>query len=71
MTERISIPEAAERLGVSQDTIQRRLKKGELIGEEESTPQGFVWRIELPIDDEPAQRAGEAERELRILLRHA
>lgn len=111
MTERVSIAEAAERLGVSQDTIRRRLKKGELAGEKEPTPQGFVWRIELPGEaDEPqavsepaspprseaderelqllrerleelkgerdswreqAQRAGDAERELRILLRQA
>ena len=56
MTERVSIKEAAERLGVSQDTIRRRLKHGELAGERAKTPQGFVWRVELP--QEPA---GEAE----------
>lgn|GEM_PF-1897898 len=47
MTDRVSIKEAAERLGVSQDTIRRRLKHGELVGEREKTPQGFVWRVEL------------------------
>jgi len=56
VTERVSIKEAAERLGVSQDTIRRRLKHGELAGERAKTPQGFVWRVELP--QEPA---GEAE----------
>ena len=45
--ERVSIKEAAERIGVSQDTIRRRLKSGELGGEREKTPQGFVWRVEL------------------------
>jgi len=55
-SERVSIKEAAERLGVSADTIRRRLKSGELAGEREKTPQGFVWRVELPQDapGEPA-----------------
>jgi len=48
MTERVTIKEAAELLGVSQDTIRRRLKHGDLAGEREKTPQGFVWRVELP-----------------------
>lgn len=112
MTERIPIKEAAERLGVSADTVRRRMKKGELVGEKEPTPQGYEWRILLPVEsDEPdttperepasaslqgvaielellreridelkaerdawreqAQRSGEAERELRILLRQS
>lgn len=50
MSERVSIKEAAERLGVSADTIRRRLKSGDLSGEREKTPQGFVWRVELPQD---------------------
>ncbi len=52
MTERVSIQEAAERLGVSADTVRRRLKRGELKGERVKTPQGFVWRIEVT-DDAP------------------
>jgi len=48
--ERVPIKEAAERLGVSPDTIRRRLKAGELTGEREKTPQGFVWRVELPAE---------------------
>ncbi len=103
--------QAAERLGVSVDTVRRRMKKGELVGEKEPTPQGYEWRIILPVDEsdatapqgepasashqgdaiklellreridelkqerndwkEQAQRSGEAERELRILLRQA
>lgn len=54
MEERLSIKEAAERLGVSADTVRRRLKKGELAGEKEPTPQGGEWRILLPVErDEP------------------
>jgi excisionase family DNA binding protein len=48
-TERLPIKEAAERLGVSADTVRRRMKKGELVGEKESTPQGYEWRILLPV----------------------
>lgn len=109
--ERLSIRDAAERLGVSPDTIRRRMKKGELVGEKEPTPQGYEWRIILPTEEsdtgepqldeapepprseaielellreridelkeerdawkEQAQRSGDAERELRILLRQA
>jgi len=45
---RVSIKVAADRLGISQDAVRRRLKNGELVGEKETTPQGFVWRVELP-----------------------
>jgi len=51
MEERLSMKQAAERLGVSVDTIRRRLKKGELVGEKEPTPQGFEWRIILPREE--------------------
>lgn len=56
--ERVSIKEAAERLGVSADTIRRRLKSGELSGEREKTPQGFVWRVELPGESESGDASG-------------
>jgi excisionase family DNA binding protein len=54
MEERLSIKDAAERLGVSVDTIRRRMKKGELVGEKEPTPQGYEWRIVLPVDESSA-----------------
>jgi len=47
---RVSIKVAADRLGISQDAVRRRLKNGELVGEKETTPQGFVWRVALPAD---------------------
>ena len=45
--------EAAKCLGVSVDTIRRRLRKGELQGYQQPRPQGFVWVIEIPeeLDD--------------------
>jgi hypothetical protein len=54
MGERVTIKEAAERLGVSADTIRRRLKAGELQGERQKTPQGFIWLISLP-EDAPSE----------------
>jgi hypothetical protein len=47
----MNVVEAARFLGVSTHTIKRRLKKGELKGEQRATPQGFVWLVEVA--DEP------------------
>jgi hypothetical protein len=46
--ERVPLKEAAIRLGVSVDTVRRRLKVGDLTGERRQTPQGFVWYVDLP-----------------------
>ena len=39
----VPIAEAARQLGVSVDTVRRRIKRGELAAERRETPQGFVW----------------------------
>ncbi len=44
---------AAAAWGVSADTIRRRLKRGELDGRREQTPQGFRWLVRLP---DPVER---------------
>ena len=54
MAVRATIREAALRLGVSQDTIRRRMRRGELQGVKVETPQGYTWYLDLP-DDEPHQ----------------
>ena len=51
--ERLSIGEAALRLGVSDATVRRRIKRGELGAEKEATPQGYEWRVLLPLTAEP------------------
>jgi hypothetical protein len=43
-----SITEAAATLGVSQDTIRRRIHKGELKAEKVHTAKGPAWMIDLP-----------------------
>jgi uncharacterized protein YlxW (UPF0749 family) len=40
--------EAADCLGISIDTVDRRLKRGELCGKQQARPQGFTWLIEVP-----------------------
>jgi hypothetical protein len=44
----VTIPQAAQVLGLSVVTIRRRLKRGELRGQRVPTPAGFEWRILLP-----------------------
>jgi len=50
--EKVSIGEAARRLGVSADTIRRRIGKGELLAHKEPTPQGYRWEVELQPNDQ-------------------
>jgi len=45
---RLSIKEAADRLHVSEITVRRRIKNGDLAGEHEETPQGYRWVVLLP-----------------------
>jgi excisionase family DNA binding protein len=42
----ISVPEAAERLGVSERTIRRRIKQGAICATSVETAQGHIWRID-------------------------
>ena len=51
MITRLSIDQAAERLGVSRPTIRRRLRNGELRGERKPTKQGFVWEVLIDSPD--------------------
>jgi len=53
IVEKVSVGEAARRLGVSVDTIRRRIGKGELLAHREPTPQGYRWEVELQPDDQP------------------
>jgi transposase-like protein len=43
----LTINEAAQKLGLSPNTIRRRLHSGELIGFQRETPQGYTWVIQL------------------------
>ena len=65
--ERVSISEAAERLGVSEVTIRRRIKKGELAAEKEETKAGFVYRVLLPPIEEMGSGSQQPHRESAAL----
>jgi hypothetical protein len=49
----VTIPEAAKLLRLSEHTVRRRLRTGELPGEQVESPGGFTWLVE--VDDELAQ----------------
>jgi hypothetical protein len=53
----LTITEASHQLGVSVHTLKRRLKRGELEGQQQTTPQGFAWLIEVP-DEAPKMNSG-------------
>ena len=53
----LPVAEAARHLGLSTRTIRRKLHDGELSGRQLSTPQGFVWMVELA--DEQGSYDGE------------
>lgn len=43
----VTIAEAAKRLGVSVDTVRRRVKDGSLTSQQVQRPQGYTWQIFL------------------------
>jgi hypothetical protein len=68
----MNVVEAARFLGVSTHTIKRRLKKGELKGEQRATPQGFVWLVEVADDlsatpTATAESANHSEKVIELL----
>jgi len=50
----VGIAQAAHMLGLSQDTVRRRLRAGELAGEKVKGAGGFRWMVDVPeVDGEP------------------
>ena len=45
--EQVCIAQAARMLGLSQDTVRRRLRNGELTGEKVKSAGGFRWMVEV------------------------
>ena len=44
----VPIPEAAQLLRLSEYTVRRRLRTGELTGHQVASPGGFAWMVEVP-----------------------
>ena len=51
--------EAARLLGVSIDTIERKLKRGELKGKQDPRPRGWRWLVEIPQDVATAETSAD------------
>ncbi len=67
----ISVTEAASRLGVSERTIRRRIKDGEIQAASIPTPQGHIWRIDpASLPDHPALPPGTSDRRPADATRH-
>jgi len=62
----VSVAEASRRLDLSQDTVRRRLRTGELAGEKVAHAGGFRWLADVP---EPGQEtpAGNGQGETAAL----
>jgi hypothetical protein len=67
----VTIAEAARRLRLSEYTVRRRVRTGELPGVQVATPQGFVWMVEIEDESPDTSSSGEltAMRESLALLR--
>ena len=59
----VTIKQAATLLGCSQDTIKRKIRRGELIGVKEPRAQGYTWLVQVdgpvstgsgPVEDQPS-----------------
>lgn len=48
-TRQVSVTEAARELGISTETVRRRIKSGDLPAERAIRPQGTVWLVSLPL----------------------
>src|SRR3954470_11296414 len=48
-TRHVSVAEAARELGISPETVRRRIKAGQLEASRAIRPQGTVWEVSLPL----------------------
>jgi excisionase family DNA binding protein len=59
----LTLAEAAHQLGVSVDTIRRRLQRGELRGQQQPRSQGHVWLVGLDEYEEVSHNSRLADAE--------
>jgi DeoR/GlpR family transcriptional regulator of sugar metabolism len=60
----VTVPEAARLLRVSEHTVRRRLRSGELQGRQVASSGGFAWMVEIP---EEIQGDGPDSREMAAM----
>lgn len=56
----VSVPEAARLLRVSEQTVRRRLRTGELHGSQVTSSGGFLWMVDIP-DELPIENTESGE----------
>lgn len=66
----MNIPEAAAHLGVSRDTIRRRIKQGTLKSEKVKTAQGYRWEIDIDIASATPMQMPTQDAYVTSLLEH-
>jgi hypothetical protein len=74
-----SLQDAAAVLGVSVNTLRKRIKAGQVRGERVQRPQGYVWQVHLdglqppdqPADDPPIQEAPSRLQQPQLALMQA
>lgn len=57
----VTIQEAAHQLGVSVDTVRRRIRSGALAARKDARPQGHQWLVEVPATQPPDLLAAKQE----------
>jgi hypothetical protein len=60
----VALKDAAAILGVSTDTVKRRMQRGELEQRRETIPQGFRWLVR--VDPVIAEASGSSERDENV-----
>jgi hypothetical protein len=64
----VTLVEAAHHLGVSVDTVRRRLQKGEMRGQQQPRPSGHIWLVEIDEEANHNSRLADAEHSDRACL---
>ena len=59
MIKSVPIQEAATLLGVSESTLRRRLRAGQVAARQVSTPQGFKWLVDVDIADKVSDQVND------------
>jgi hypothetical protein len=67
----VTVPEAARLLRVSEHTIRRRLRSGDLHGQQVASSGGFLWMVEIPEELQVNSADSEGLAAMKALLARA
>jgi len=63
MTRSVTVQEAATLWGISESTLRRRLRAGQVNARQVTTPQGFKWLVDVDVPDGSDQVSDQANHE--------